>query len=280
MPDIWVIAEVAIKFALYLGILGGAGTVLIRLWFTARIPQWRSLTTRFSLIALPAALLAFAIKGVALTGDASGMISPDILGLLWSTVSGDALAWRLAGLLILLIASRFDIAWLAAIGGGAALWSFTTIGHVAGTETLFLRLLLFAHLAGLAAWIGILTPLRTMAQNHAAATYNIGESFGKAAAIFVPLLIIAGIVIAYKIVGGLNPLFTTSYGLTMLTKIGFVGVLLAAAAANKIWLIPALKTKPAQGFPRLHRVITFEWACVCIILLMTAIFTTATTPPM
>ena len=68
-----------------------------------------------------------------MTGEASGMIAPEMLDLLWQTPVGTALALRMTGLSLVLAGLRvsgFGI-WIAAMGGILALWSFSRVGHVA-----------------------------------------------------------------------------------------------------------------------------------------------------
>ncbi|MEX0309631.1 MAG: copper-binding protein, partial [Tateyamaria sp.] len=163
MPDLWGVATVATKFALYLGVLVSAGTVFVSLIF--QIAHIRRVSVAFAALGLVAALLGFSIGGAALTGDAGGMIDLEMLGLLWTTPVGTALAFRVSGLALLiagLMLGRVGI-WIAALGGILALWSFATIGHVPAKDTPWLSALLLIHLIVAAFWIGILGPLQRLA---------------------------------------------------------------------------------------------------------------------
>ena len=82
MPDIWGFAAIITKFALYLGVLTAVGTVTVALVF--RLRQYKRLGLVFAVIGLVAAVLSFSLSGANLTGDASGMTDPEMLGLLWS----------------------------------------------------------------------------------------------------------------------------------------------------------------------------------------------------
>ena len=73
----------------------------------------------------------------------------------------------------------------AAVGGLVALWSFSRAGHVTDADVPWLELLLLLHLAGAAVWIGVLSPLRTLAgnpENHSIAAGAVGCLLTAAAA--------------------------------------------------------------------------------------------------
>ena len=156
MPDIWGLAAIASKFLIYLGGLTAAGTLFACVVF--RLSGLRAFAAFFAVLGLIGALVNFALAGALLTGDASGMADSEMLGLLWSTPAGDALAYR-AGGLVLLIAGLFfgdRGLWVSALGGVLALWSFATVGHVFDHGGLWLDALLLFHLIAVAIWIGIL----------------------------------------------------------------------------------------------------------------------------
>ena len=75
----------------------------------------------------------FALRGANLTGDASGLTDPMILGLLWETPIGTALVYRVVGLSLLAV-GLFIGPWglcLSVLWGGIAFWSFGFVGHIA-----------------------------------------------------------------------------------------------------------------------------------------------------
>ena len=162
MPDLWGLASIAAKFALYLGVLTAVGTVLAAILF--QLTGFRRFTAWFAILGMLATLLSFSLAGAALTGDASGMTDPEMLGLLWSTPVGTAVALRLGGLGLLVVGlfvGRIGMA-LALSGGVLALWSFVTIGHIPDRSSLVLNLVLIFHLVAISIWIGVLSPLRTL----------------------------------------------------------------------------------------------------------------------
>ena len=280
MPDPWQLASVAARFLLYLGVLGSAGSVFARLVFareTARMDDaLRRYASGFATLALLAGGLGFLLTGAAMTGETSGMADLEILGLLWRTPAGTALAMQAVGLLLVLGGARLPGPgiWVAGAGGVVALESFCQVGHVADAGAFWLEALLLVHLAAAAFWIGILAPLRSLAGGNLAEAAALGRRFGAIAGVTVPVLIAAGIVMAWRLLGDLSALVTSAYGLTLLAKIAGVGVLLGAAAANRLRFVPAMSRGERSAADALRGSISLEWLAVCAILLLTAALTT------
>ena len=282
MPDTWELASTFARFLIYFEVFGSTGLALVRIVFRRETgglhgPMVRQATT-LAVLALLASGIGFALKGAALTGEASGMTDPEMLGLIWQTPVGTALVLRVAGLALVLVGLRIPGIGLpvAAAGGVLALWSFSRVGHIADAEPLWLEFLLLLHLASAAFWIGILSPLRTIAGERESLSLaaSLGHRFGRIAAFTVPVLIAAGIVIAWHLLGEVAALVTTAYGLTLLAKIGAVACLLAAAAANKLRFVPAMRAGDRMAALRLRRSIAVEWVAVCLVLMATAVLTT------
>ena len=288
MPDGWGLAAIAAKLALYSGVSVATGSVLVRLTFfdllTPQATRLRRLAMGGALVALFAAGLGFVLQGAALTGSAEGMIDPEILSLLWQTPVGEALVLRLVGLSLFLLGLWvLRIGWgLAACGGAIALWSFTAIGHMSEHEGLGLRILLWLHLAGVAFWIGVLSPLRhwARAKQHLSEAGELGHRFGRIAAIIVPGLGLAGVVMAWVLVGSLTTLVSTGYGLAFLAKVALVSVLLSLASLNKLRFVPGLRSGDAQSSKALDRVIVIEAVLFAMILATTAVLTSVLSLPM
>jgi putative copper resistance protein D len=287
VADIWGLAAIASKFLLYLGVLTSGGLILCYQAFSDQLSGIdrfvRAWAAGFGLLAVAMSVLGFTLRGAVLMDDISGMIDPSILALLWETPPGDALLLRILGLGVMLVGvvAGGRGLWIAAIGSLVAIWSFCEIGHVASQDRVWFQSILFIHLIAAAFWLGILLPLHRLSRNPLtmATAADVGHRFGQIASIAVPLLIIAGGVMAWRLVGSLFVLVGTTYGLVLLAKIGAVAVLLALAAINKVRLIPALREGDPTVGPRLAKSVSLEWLCVGIILLVTAILTSVLTVP-
>ncbi len=287
LTDVWGLASIAAKFLTYLGVLGSVGQILTSIVFGRELAGMRSTLNRqaavLAAVALLASALGFLLKGAVLTGSAAGMADREMLGLLWATSAGTASVLRGAGLVLLLAGLAIPGIghWIACAGGILALWSFSQIGHVQDAGLFLLQTLLFVHLAGIAFWIGILSPLRTMAGQTGTRLLaaSLGQRFGQIAAFVVPALALAGIVLAWQLLGSVTALLGTEYGLALLAKVAGVLLLLGAAAANKLRLVPAMMRGDPDAATRLRQSIAIEWAAICLILLLTAILTTSLGAP-
>ena len=281
MPDLFGLAAIATKFALYLGVMTAAGTVMATLMF--RLDRTRGLAVAFAVLGLIATILAFSLRGANLTGDVSGMTDPEMLGLLWTTPVGTALLLRLVGL-GLLIAGLFMGrvgTWVSVLGGVIAIWSFDHVGHVSSRDTTLLDIALMLHLLAVALWIGVLTPLKRLASssNTYASAADVGYRFGVVATVTVPVLIILGGYMGYELVGSFSALISTGYGQALIIKVLLVGLLLGLAAANKLRFIPALRAGDPAAAGHLSKSISVEWLVILAVLGTTAVLTTNLTLP-
>ena len=281
MPDAFGLAAIVTKFALYLGVMTSAGTVMAMLMF--RLERTRGLAMTFAVLGIVAAILAFSLRGANLTGDVSGLTDPEMLKILWTTPVGTALLLRLVGL-GLLIAGLFMGrvgTWVSVLGGVIAIWSFDQVGHVSGLETTLLDLALMLHLLAVALWIGVLTPLKRLASSSStyASAADVGHRFGVVASATVPVLIIVGGYMGYVLVGSLDALIGTGYGQALIIKVLLVGLLLGLAAANKLRFIPALRVGDSAAANHLSKSISVEWLVILAVLGTTAVLTTNLTLP-
>nr|WP_319949050.1 CopD family protein [uncultured Shimia sp.] len=287
MPDIWEVAATIAKLMLYIGFAGSTGLVMVRIAFPTLVAplgdRMRLQSVCLAALALGASVVGFMLRGAALTGGADGMIDPEMLGLLWTTPVGDALIYRIIGAAMIIVGASITRVgkWVAFVGGILALWSFAKIGHVPDLGQSGIRLLLLLHLLGVAFWVGILGPLRNLSlqSEHLDNAALLGHRFGQAAAAIVPVLILAGILMAWLLLGDLGTLVSTVYGQTLLAKVVLVGVVLALAAINKLRIVPAMQDGDATVAKRLVRSIEIETAVILAVLAATATLTSVMTLP-
>ena len=287
MPDIWEIAAILAKLMLYFSVAGSTGLVIVLIAFPALVsPLNARIRTHAALLAglaLVTSAFGFMLRGAALTGGADGMIDPEMLGLLWQTPVGDVLIYRVAGAALIIMGvfiPRYG-QWIALAGGVIALWSFAKIGHVPELEQTGVRLLLLLHLLGIAFWIGILGPLRQLSRQpkHLDNAALLGHRFGQAALVIVPLLISAGLLMAWLLLGDLGGLVSTGYGQALLIKLVLVGAVLTLAAANKLRFVPAMQAGDGKAARHLARSIEIETTVILAVLAATATLTSVLTLP-
>lgn len=276
MLDLFCLAAIITKFALYLGVLTATGTVLATRLFG--LDRTNGLAAVFAALGLLATIFAFLLRGANLTGDASGMVDPEMLSLLWATPVGTAFMVRILGLGLLIVGlflGRIGI-WLSMLGGVIAVGSFGQVGHIADRVALLLDITLMIHLLAIALWIGILTPLRRLASSASsfADAAAVGHQFGAMASVTVPGLIVAGVYMSYHLVGSFAALIETDYGRALIVKLLLVGLLLALAAANKFRFVPALRSGDPSAARHLSQSIAVEWVIISAVLGTTAVLTT------
>ncbi|WP_085311338.1 copper resistance D family protein [Planktotalea arctica] len=274
-PDGFALAVMATKFALYLGVLGAAGTVMAALMF--RLERTRALAGGFAIVGAGAALFDFSLRGGNLAGEMSGMIDPEMLGLLWSTSVGTALLLRLCGLGLLITGLFMARAgpWVSVVGGVIAIFSFLQVGHISARDTTLLDLALTLHLLAIALWIGILVPLKRLtyaAQSYAMAA-DVGHRFGVVASVTVPALILVGGYMGYQLVGSFSALVGSGYGQALIIKAVLFAALLGLGALNKLRFVPALRIGDPAAATHLRNSIRVEGLIILGILGVSAILT-------
>ena len=276
MTGIWIVVEIAAKWAMYLGILGAAGTAICTTLF--RLRDTRTTLIAFAILGIVGSAEFFAMKGAALTGDISGMTDPEMLGLLWSTQSGLSLKLQLGGLALCALGA----VWMpiSVVGGLVAIASLVVTGHIPAAENITLSVLHYIHLLAIAFWIGILFPLKRLASDQTAMgkAAQLGYDFGRIAVVMVPALIVAGLFMSYALLGSFDAILT-GYGRILLIKVLFVSTLLGLAALNKLRLTPAMAKGDEQAAAMLVTSIRVEWMLMMLIIALTAILTTVLTLP-
>ena len=281
MPDLFGLAAIVTKFALYLGVITAAGTVMAMLMF--RLDRTRGLAAAFAVLGLVATIFTFSLRGANLTGDARGMTNPEMLGLLWATPVGTAFQLRLLGLSLLIVGLLMGRVgtWVSVLGGVIAIYSFSHVGHISSRETILLDIALSLHLLAVALWIGVLTPLKRLASspNTYASAASVGHRFGVVASVTVPVLIIVGGYMSYQLVESFPALIGTGYGQALIIKVLLVGLLIGLAAANKLRFVPALRSGDPVGASHLSKSISAELFIILAVLGMTAVLTTNLTLP-
>ena len=141
-------------------------------------------------------------------------------------------AWRLAGVL-----GAGALFVLVAVGGHGATGRWSAIGVVATV----------AHLAGMSVWIGGLTVLLVGVLRDPDPRDGLARvrAFSPIAFGAVAVVVVSGVVQAYRQVGSLDALTDTDYGRLLLVKTAFVVVAVAVAWASRRLIQGAPETAPA-----------------------------------
>jgi putative copper resistance protein D len=249
----------------------------------------------FSQITLIAALIAFLASAIWFFANTGAMVEEGIVGaldldmisIMWDSSIGDTTLWRLIGLIgvaIVVISSQFCVWKLTKYVLNAVLviclfflsYSFTLAGHVS-VMGVFEKGLLMVHVIVMAWWFGALYPLKKACNKlEFEKLYQLMERFGKQASVMVSLLLIAGLLLAIQLVGGLDALLFTNYGQTILVKLLLVICVMKIAATHKLKLVPQLKN--SDGRKTLSKSISIEMFVAIAILSVTAVLTSIVGP--
>ena len=275
--------------AFYASALVATGGVLFRLalaWGQGGVGLRRSVVTA-AWLALALLFLQWLLQAGFLGGSSlAAALDPMLLGIVFESAQGNRMILAASGLLLLhgvLIDSgrmRYLGLGLSVTGVVLVFLAFTQVGHTTDEPRWLLAGLLLVHLVAVAFWVGALLPLYRMAGPavpHRVAA-RILAAFGRVASVTVALLLVAAAGLSWLLLGGIAPFLETGYGQTLLVKIALVLLLLGLAAMNKWRLVPAFERGERNADRRLRRSILGEGLLVLLILFVTALLTTTTSP--
>jgi copper transport protein len=156
-----------------------------------------------------------------------------------------ALVWVLAGVVLADLLQRRataarSLAWRVGAGAVALGLIRTTglTGHSTDLGSVWSSLADLAHLTGVTLWIGGLAVLlvgvlpRRRPEDLAA----ILPGYSRLAMTSVTLIVLAGVFLAWRILGSVHALLHTGYGNVLLIKIGLLALVLMAAWVSKSWV--------------------------------------------
>jgi copper resistance protein D len=274
---------VPLRAAYYAGTLGGAGLAFFAVLFGSRLAaeDWARLrrwTCRAAAFGILAGIGVLAAQAGALAGGGT-LLDTEVWGVVLRSRAGASYALGGLGLLLvalLALAPRWTPA--AAAGGILACASHLLVGHTTqGGPRPLLAGLLLVHLLVAAFWIGSLPPLAWAARRDGPWTARLVEDWARIAALAVPALVAAGLLLAWWILGGVRQALVSRYGWALLTKLAFVAMLLSFASWHRWRLTPALAAGVPGAGRRLARSIASE-AAVALLVLYAAAEMVSTSP--
>lgn len=277
---------IAVKAGGTLCALVAAGTVAFTTLASRHAVMLIGVRRLAALAALAGLLLVggqIALRAAYLGGSTvSAALDPMLLGLVMDSQLGTASLVRAAGLAAILLLpldlKLTDL--LAAAGGLAVAASFALVGHTLAEPRWALALLVTVHTGAIAYWVaalpGLLLATRAAPQPAAAGLF---DAFGRSAPAVVGVLLAAGGLLAWLLIGSLHALWTTDYAMLVVLKALFVAGLLALAARNKMRLTPRVLAGEAGALAALRASVRRELIAVVLILTVTAALTTLTAPP-
>ena len=202
--------------------------------------------------------------------------------MVWSSSSRAALISRLVGLMLIAVGLQGTNARstsVAALGAALVTLAFTLTGHTSvNAHRWALAAVLMVHLLIVAFWFGALWPLYiTSFRETPAQTAVVIDRFSAVATWLVPVILLAGLVMAVVLLPSLSAL-SEPYGELLIAKVAGFAVLMGLAAADKWRLGPALAREFVHSGRWFRRSVAAEYVLIAAILTITAVMTSFFSP--
>ena len=222
--------------------------------------------TRTSVAVLVSGLCWFAFAAANMSGDISDLADAETLeavaggtsfGILWTLrMLLAALTVGVAGWCLRSRKTARHCNLVMALLAGLLLVSLAGTGHTQieeGWRGVIHVISDGGHLLAAGAWLGGLIPLAIILHRSVmtgVVSKNVDQillRFSAMGYIVVATLIGSGLINGWFLVGALPGLFHTTYGQILLGKLTLLGGMLALAAANRFWLVPAMGSGATNG---------------------------------
>jgi putative copper resistance protein D len=224
----------------------------------------------------------FMLEPARMGGELAAIADPDLRGIVLHSPLASAFAWRICGLVVLMIGFAMPArsASLITLCGATVIFvAFTQSGHTTThSPRLLLAGLLFLHVGAVAFWFGSLLPLRRVAlQEPPASAARVVEAFSRMAVKLVPVLAAAGLALVILLLRRWSDL-ATDYGRLIVLKVALFSILMMLAALNRRRYGPALASGEPQAAAVFSRVVMAEFILIAAVLGTTAALTTFHSP--
>ncbi|HEX8047135.1 copper resistance CopC/CopD family protein [Rhizobium sp.] len=263
----------AARLLLMLGLIFGAGSVTFSTFARLDLrPAAHHTVSALVILGLLAAPALIGFQGLDALGETfPGLARSEVWSAgLWSTAYGRATMLAAATLLLALITHHSGLQarrWLSAAVLLAAGVAFASAGHAATAPPRQLTTpAVFLHVLSVIAWIGALIPLADVIGRQDGAAVRTLRGFSSTITAVVLILVVTGLFLAAVQLDHVSALWTTQYGLILLTKLGLVALLLLLAAINRYRLTDGAIAGEVLGLRHLKRSILAEMAIVVAIL--------------
>jgi copper transport protein len=170
--------------------------------------------------------------------------------------------------------------WIGAALGLSMLLTFSLQSHAAASGEPLAVIVDWVHLGAMSAWMGGLPALAVLIVHsrrsnppHTLPLDKLIPRFSRIALISVDFLAATGVYSLLMQVRTTDALVETTYGRTLILKIGFFALLLALGAVNLLVISPRLKQASAPAGSWLGRTVPTEIALGLLVLLATGVLT-------
>lgn len=278
--------SVALRALAFVALFQAAGVAVFLALLDHPLRATEPVLRRLGIVAaiIAAMLLAgqYVLEAARMSGELTGALDPALQRIVMRSALSVTLAWRLLGLLLIVLGLRRRWAGgttVSVAGVVILLAAFTLVGHTSNSPLRWLLSpVLLAHLVLVAFWFGALLPLYlvSLREGAEASGWIVGQ-FSARAIWLVPGLLLAGIVLASLLLPDLAAL-RRPYGELLIVKVLAFGALMMLAAANRWRFAPALSRGDAAAGRRFRYTLAAEYAVIAGVLCVTAVLTTFYSP--
>lgn len=266
-----------LKFALYAGLLSGSGAVFAQA--TLDPPDEGGHLAKLTRLGSALVLIVCPLVTLVLILRLGGEFDDVTLSAVFTSGSGAALFLQMTGALLLLTTASDDSSILVRLSYALLpVLGFAFSGHAAGIGPVegFVAVL---HVSAAAWWLGSLFYLRERcAQAEPSRLVAIVTRFSSIAFYFAGGLVILGLTLVMILVDFSQDVWLSAYGQILGAKLCVVAALLALAGYNRRRLTPRLLAGDGTAVGALRRTISVEMGLIAVVLAITAILTTFTSP--
>jgi putative copper resistance protein D len=281
-PDGIAVAE---RAAALVCLYQAAGAAFFVVLFQAQLPEVRGRICRLgagtALCGIALVLLQPPLMAARMAGDFAGLFNGPLLRVALHSSNGAAHAVQVLGLSLIVIGLRSQrvTAWLAVLGAALAAGALVLTGHTSvRPQRALLASLLSVHLLIVAFWFGALRPLWLAVQHEKLAdAARVLRRFSRLAAWLVPCIALAGLSLAWLLIGSWSVL-RRAYGLLLVAKLCVFVLLMGLAALNRWRYLPGLAAGSPPARRALQRSIVAEYLLIALVLAMTAALTMLFSP--
>ena len=280
------VLSVTLRALSFLTLFQAAG---IALFVALREPELPNTGRSLRRIGILAALIAAAfllaqylLEAGRMRGELGGVLDPTLQGIVMHSSASLALSSRLLGLLLIV----GGLLRVGTVGGMARvlgvvllLASFTFVGHTSKDALHWLlSLVLLAHLSVVAFWYGGLLPLYLVSSQEPPQTAGwVVQRFSARAVWLVPVLLLAGLILATLLLPNLAAL-RRPYGELLIAKVVGFCALMPLAALNRWRFGPGLQRGDPVAGRRFRQLLVAEFVLLATILCVTDVMTTFYSP--
>ncbi len=279
---------IVVKAVAYAALLQGAGVAFFLAAFGSRLRASTEAIRRFGVIvigvALATVLACYLLEAGRMMGEVAGVADFATQRRLARLPLAAATSLRLMGGALLLVGLVWKAGEAAVLGVSGAIviaGSFLLVGHSISHEPRWaIVALLQIHLLVAAFWVGSIVPLIWVARRETApVAHQVVERFSALATVLVPVMAIAGLVMAWLLVGG-RLSWQDPYTAALIGKVALLVVALTLAARNRARLGPALIEGSGVAIRRFSLSLATELVILLGIVALTATMTSLFSPPM